>query len=269
MKTLTFVLYVIVGLSQVQFAGAVAFRFDEPLGPHPQLMYVNFGEACFLQSGKRYEHATNLSDCFAGGGDVQPYADEPTRSLADHCSKLNVLKYLTGYRDDVQSFTFSKLVWELDGEDVASARAACGELARLFAAMPFDAYGKTVKDCRRMVGTTDDCVRLLRTGAGVVVGFFFFESASDVQSQCETLKARQAQPPNLICTLPWQRVGPDLRFRTTTELSKCPPLEPPSVPPSCTDPKKPDTNNDPSCSEPKTPDTNEEAPPDTNEEAKP
>jgi hypothetical protein len=198
-------------------------------------MYVNFAEACFLWSGSRYEHAPNLSDCLAQGDDVHPYQDEQTRSLADQCSTLNTLSRI----QPDNSYTFAKLMLHLDGKAIASAREACAQFVRVFADKPFDVYEKTVKSCRTKVGLAEDCVMLLGTSAGVLVGFFFYEQATDTQSQCETLKAAQAQPPNLVCTFPSERIGPDLRFRPSTDLSQCPPLPPPSVSPACSDTGKP------------------------------
>jgi hypothetical protein len=257
MKLLTVVFGVIIWIGLAQ---ASSFSFKEPLGGHPKLMFINFGEACFLRLNGHYEASPHLEDCLEEeeGSGGQAYVNAPTRSLADDCSTLNAfvrMATITNNDEYVNSYSFTKLsLSELDGTGIARAREACGQLARVFAAMPFGEYGKAVKECRKMVGTPDDCVRLLRTTSGVVVGFFFYESANDQQSQCETLKATQAQPPNLVCTMPWERISPDLRFRAEKNLSECPPLEPPrSVPPSCTDPKPEMINESPRADTPSDP----------------
>jgi len=245
MKSVQLALCVLVGACLAQVAQAVPFNFDAQTGTRPELMFVNFGEACFIrveQPGQRYAHAHDLKPCFPAGDEVHVVVDEETGSLADECSKLNVLDNIIDYGQGTQGFTFKKPgLRELEGKEIASARTACGKLARAFETRRFDVYQQTVDTCRKLLGIKADCVLLKQTSAGVVVGFFLYLKATDPSSQCETLKAAQAQPANLVCTNPEERLGPDLRFRPSRELSQCPPLPPPpsSVPAYCSNPGKP------------------------------
>ncbi len=223
-----------------QHAYAATFSFKEPSVKQSALMLANFGEACFVWmpqniypfSHGHYEPSAELSDCFSDTVG-QTYVDGATRELADKCSTLNVLIRITKREDEGDTYSFKKLSWNLDGESIASAREACGQLVHAFAAMPFDQYGKAIKACEKLLRGLDECISLERTEYGIIVGFFFFEPANDVISQCETIKANQPQPPpNMFCTLPWKRF-PDLRFKPSLSLAECPPLETPAVPPSC------------------------------------
>jgi hypothetical protein len=233
MKPHVFILCITAALTNI--AHGAAFNFDAVTGYKPAPMLLTFAEACFLKSDNSYyQQAFPLSDCVGNGGNFAEYLNGTTSSLADRCSRLNVLKYYYHDPETTQSsFTFKLSYDSLDRETIVDARAACAELVRQFTAMPFSVYGKTTKECRRMIGIVVDCLRVRQTPTGVIVGFFVTLSANEISSQCETLVAAQAQPPNLICASPLPRVSPDLRFRSVTSLSACPPLLPVANPASC------------------------------------
>lgn len=232
MKPLTILFCVIACATQL--AAAATFNFDEIVGDQRALMLLNFAKACFAKIDDRYELFSGIDYCVGEGGHFYQYLDEPTNILAERCARLNVVKYyFQGPENGGSYVTFKKSYSSLDSDTIVDSRAACAGLAQVFAAMPFNVYENTTKDCRKTLGIKENCVILQRTPTGVVAGFFYLVRANEVSSQCESLKAAQNQPPNMICTWSQARVGPDLRFRSTTELSKCPPLVPVANPDSC------------------------------------